>query len=139
MLKQYLQQICQELGIDSKFELSAEGFYSIPFEQNMHVRFKENEDNTVYLQSECAPLPKAHTEEYLTLIMKAHLFGKETGRSFFGLDGKEENILISQLLSPRLSFEEFCSELEDYLNYLESWREETRVFGKPKESEKKAS
>ena len=138
MLKQYLGQVCQELGIKSELALSSEGFYSVPFEETGAVEFKENEDQSIFLQATCCSIPKNNTESYLTLIMKAHLFCKETGHAFFGIDGKEENLLLSLLLPPRLEYKGFYSELEDFLNYVDSWREETLTFGEKDEEEKGA-
>jgi hypothetical protein len=140
MLAQYLQQICQELSIEEKPELNSEGYYVVSIDDSLNIRFKENQDTTIFLQSLCAPIPKQDAESFFTLIMKAHLFGKETGKSFFGIDGKEENLLISQLLPPRVGYDGFRSELEDYVNQVEFWRDESSVFGqKNNENDKKAS
>ena len=139
MLKQYLQQICQELTINDPLSLSGDGFYCLSFDGMTTVQLKENQDLTIFFQADVAPLPKKNVEDFLLLITGAHLFGKETGKAFFGLDGKEENLILSQLSLPRLGYAEFRSELEDYLNYVEAWREETAAFSKGNQDEGNAT
>jgi hypothetical protein len=140
MLEQYLQQICQELSIEEQPKPNSDGVYVVPFDDLLKIRFKENQDNTIFFQSLCASLPKEKTEDFFVMVMKAHLFGKETGKSFFGIDGKEENLLISQLLPPRPGYDDFRNDLEDFLNQVDFWREEAMKFNKnPDENEEKAS
>lgn len=138
MLKQYLQQVCNELEIDQELSPSADGCFKLTFDQGSEVEFKENQDLTVFFHTQLTSLPKSNCEEYLALIMEAHLFGKETGNAFFGLDSKEEKLTLSQLLPPRLEYQEFTSQLEDFLNYRDFWSEETHSFASTGGNEEQA-
>ena len=100
---------------------------------NLHrkeERFKlrENELRGITLLSSLASLPENGREEYLIRAMTANLFGAETGGAVLGLDREGKVIFLSTFLGENLSYRDFRERLEDFVNYAESWRNETLGF-----------
>ncbi|MCB1180448.1 MAG: type III secretion system chaperone [Chlamydiia bacterium] len=127
MLKRHLNQLTQEFGWDPVAR-NDDGSYSLSLDPNLQIVLRENELRGITLLSSLASLPENGREEYLIRAMTANLFGAETGGAVLGLDREGKVIFLSTFLGENLSYRDFRERLEDFVNYAESWRNETLGF-----------
>lgn len=128
MLSQFMQLLCVDLGIEQSLAPNEEGSYSLHLEPNLHISLRENPDSGITLFTTIAALPEQNRENFLLKAMSANLLGRETGGSALGLDKEEKKITFLCFLSGQASYKDFHDALEDFVNYAESWRQETVEF-----------
>ena len=127
-LKQYIEQLSTEMGLEQALEAKEDGSYSLHLEPNIDVILRENPTSGIKLQTTLADLPKTQTEEYLLRAMAANLFGRETGEAALGLDAEGKKVILVDFLSEHASYPAFYARIEEFVNYAEAWTRETLDF-----------
>ena len=56
--------------------------------------------------------------------MKANLLGQGTGGAAIGIDPSEKFFTLSEVLEFEVNYKTFHEKLEDFLNYIDYWKEE---------------
>ena len=83
----------------------------------------------IYLSCPIMPLPELGNKEALFIyLMKANLLGQGTGGSAIGIDAKEKFLTLSLTLPYEVNYKIFRERIEDFMNYLDFWREEVPRF-----------
>ncbi|MBS0645636.1 MAG: type III secretion system chaperone [Verrucomicrobia bacterium] len=128
MLNRFIEQITKEMNLKLSKESGVPGFYELNFEPQIKVSIHENKEGIIKLQSYLASLPQEKLDEYLLFVMSANLFGQETGKNYLGLDRDEKRVTLNRLLEKEIEYAEFKLALEEFLNYCETWRADTKAY-----------
>lgn len=128
MLVRFIEQLSSELGFTDPLAPNEDGSYSIEFDPKIHVSLKENSEQMIKLNTVLTPLPKEQKEDYLLHAMSGNLFGEQTAANVVGLDEGGKNVTLSRFVFPEATYSQFRDSLEEFLNYAEVWRLETKAF-----------
>jgi len=75
--------------------------------------------------------PVQRREECLTLVMRANFLGQGTGGAVIGLDAEEKYLTLSLTIPYEVEFKTFNELLDDFVNYVDYWREQVRIHDHP--------
>ena len=81
------------------------------------------------LNAKIAPVPDKKREEFFLYLMRANFLGQGTGGSRIGMDADEKFLTLSLGFSYEMDYQTFRDTVEDFVNYVAYWREETAKFG----------
>lgn len=135
MLKQFIEQLTLDLGLEQALDANDDGSYSLRFEPDIDVTLKENLNSIILFNTELCSLPSHNTEEYLLKVMSANLLGRETGGAILGLDNEGARVVLLDFLFEIQNYNIFHERLEDFVNYAEAWRQETIDFSEQQNAE----
>lgn len=123
-LERLLEMLAVELKLPVIPQKDKNSSYQLKIHPDMTVSVKEL-DPGVFLQSSILPIPKEGNKEALFIhLMKANLLGQGTGGAAIGIDEKEKFFILSQTLPFEVNYRTFHETLEDFLNYIQFWKEE---------------
>jgi len=128
MFNRFIEKISGELELEHPPTPDHSGQYQLILEPNLEIYLRENPATGITLFATLAPLPEKGLEEYLMQAMSANLFGRETGHSALGCDQEGKKVTLRRTLPPEATYQQFYEALEDFANYAESWREDTKKF-----------
>jgi hypothetical protein len=127
MFKKFIEQLKRDMGSEQILEAKEDGSCCLFLEPEIEITLRENPDETVTFYSKVAPLPLQNTEEYLQTAMVANLFGRETGGATLGLDQEGKWVVLLEFCAEQ-NYRAFHEHLEDFANYADAWRAQTRKF-----------
>jgi|GEM_PF-1609380 Tir chaperone protein (CesT) family len=127
-LKQFVEQLTNDLSLEQALEAKEDGSYSLRLEPDLDVVLRENNEKNIQIQAILADLPQVQTEEFMLRMVTANLLGRETGGSALGLDAEGKKVILIDFLSEHEPYRAFYEKLEEFLNYAEAWRRETVEF-----------
>ncbi len=78
--------------------------------------------------SRIAELPEGDKEDLFIHLMQANFLGQGTGGSSIGIDPDEKFLTLSFAMPYEVNYDEFKEHLEDFLNFVEYWREQIDAF-----------
>lgn len=128
MLKRFIEQLFSALGRTDPLAPNEDGSYSISFEPNLQVQLKENNEQVIKMHSILCALPKEKEDEYLLSVLTGNLFGEQTAGNFLGIDPEGKSVTLSRFVLPHETFPQFKDALEEFVNYAEAWKIETKAF-----------
>jgi hypothetical protein len=123
MLKTLLQQLCQDLGMDTVPPADELKIHHLKI-NSFDIEMKDL-DPGFYFSSNIGPLPKKKTEEFLMLLMKANFLGQGTGGATLGLKEDESFLTLSLSLPYEMNYKAFKDSLEEFANFVEFWKKES--------------
>jgi hypothetical protein len=122
MLKNHLQQLCQELGLGAP-SFDEQKFHHLKIGA-LDIAFKDLEPGFYFL-SNVGPLPTKKKEDFLMLVMKANFLGQGTGGGALGLKEDESCLTLSLSLPYEMNYKAFKDSLEEFANFTDYWKKET--------------
>ncbi len=128
MLKRFIEQLSPQLGFADTLAPNDDASYSISFEPKVQVTLKENNEQVIKLYSKLAPLPKEKEGEFLLYVMSGNLFGTQTAGNIVGLDDEGKIVTLNRFIFPEATYPQFKEALEEFVNYAEAWKLETKAF-----------
>lgn len=126
MLSTFLDQLAKEWELEEGFPQEMPGVYSIPLEEGVVVSLTDQPQGGIYLSSTVAPVPQAK-EVFFGKALRANLFGRATRQSVLGLNESGTLLTLSREITNDVNFKEFKEILEDFMNTLDTWREEAAL------------
>jgi hypothetical protein len=135
MLKQFIEQLSIDMGFEQALDANEDGSYSLRLEPDIDVNLREGTDQAIMFHSKLAELPVHNTEDFLVKVMIANLFGRETGGAALGLDNEGKKVVLMDFLLNEENYRHFHDRLEDFVNYVEAWRQETLEFSEKQNAE----
>lgn len=127
MLNRFIEQLSKELRWSQPIEKEEDGSYHLLFEPNLNVNLKQTSDSQVTFSSNLGGVPEEKQEEFFLKLMKANLLGRETGGGFLGLNAEGKEVTFLFFLLGSISYKTFKDALEDFINYADVWKDETKV------------
>jgi len=128
MLKEFIDQVCQELDI-SPPKRNEEKAFAFSLNKEIQVLLKDL-DPGVAMQAKICPCPPKKREDLFIYLMRANLLGQGTGGSRIGLGSDEKFLTLSLGLPYEMNYRAFKENLEDFVNYLIFWQTEVAKFEK---------
>ena len=127
-LERLIENLSSELKLGAIPQKDKNGFYQLKVGDSAQVMAKEL-DPGVFLGAKILPLPKEGNKEALFIyLMKANLLGQGTGGGAIGIDPSEKFLTLSLTLPFEVNYKTFHESLEDFLNYIDFWKEEVVRF-----------
>lgn len=122
-LKELLKQLCTELNLDCP-----------PFDREKSTKLSINSDLSLHLHdlspgfslhAQIAPIVLKKREDLYIYLMRANFLGQGTGGSRIGMDADENFLTLSHGFAYEMDYQTFKESVEDFVNYILYWREET--------------
>lgn len=123
MLERHLSQLFEELGLGTVPPFDKDG--SLQLQVSDFAIQIVKLDPGIYLSATIAPLPTKDKEEFLLKLMKANFLGQGTGGATLGLKEDESFLTLSLTLPYEINYKAFKESVEEFVNYLEYWKNET--------------
>lgn len=125
-LKQLLEQLCGELAIECP-TIDREKGAMISIHPDYLLQIQDL-DPGFSLQSKIEEVPIKKREEFYIYLMRANYLGQGTGGARIGIDANEKFLTLSLGFSYEMNYQTFKESIEDFVNYVAYWREETVKF-----------
>jgi len=122
ILKNLLEQLCQELGLGALPPLDEQKFHHLKI-SSLDISMTDL-DPGFYFSSNIGALPKKKKEEFLMLLMKANFLGQGTGGGALGLKEDESSLTLSLSLPYEMNYKVFKDSLEEFANFIDYWKKE---------------
>jgi hypothetical protein len=124
MLDTLVQQLGKELEMEEFITSPEIGHYIASFNDNIQVEMSQS-DKSYQLKALIGKLPEKNVDSFLKKTMEANLFGRGTRGAVIGLDAEGNLLTLSLELDYNSSYKDFKDKLEDFVNVLDFWRQET--------------
>lgn len=125
-LKQLLEQLCGELSIDCPaIDREKQATLAINPEYSLQIW---DLDPGFALQSKIEEVPTKKRDDFYIYLMRANFLGQGTGGARIGMDANEKFLTLSLGFSYEMNYQTFKESIEDFVNYVAYWREETAKF-----------
>jgi hypothetical protein len=126
MLDSHITQLFKEFNLGTPPPFEKDGSIKIQLASFPIVMLKL--DPGAHLSAPIAPLPAKEREEFLLKLMKANFLGQGTGGGVLGLKEDESFLTLSLSLPYELNYRAFKDAVEEFVNYLEYWKNETARY-----------
>lgn len=132
MLEDYIRQLSEDYGVTS--EKVSEKSYRLMVENGVLCEISQEKSSPILLRATVSACPERNLEDFLREIMRASLFGQQTGGATFSLDSSGEMLVLSLLMHPTLEYRTFYEKLEDFLNYVDYWKNKVIEYEKAQDT-----
>lgn len=127
MLDSFMQQIVKEMEIEDSLASDVPGVYQFPIDEDTTILISEIPRGFEFTCDVC-PCPKKKQEEFFTSALFANLFAQGTEGCTLGLDAEGEVVTLSRPVDYEIEYMEFRDMLEDFVNTVTQWKEETAFY-----------
>lgn len=120
----FLAELGQKMGLP-QLGLDEDNCCRLVFDETIPVDFEYVEsDKVLHLSSAVAPLPIQNKERFYEKLLRANLFGVETGGASFALNAVDSDIILFRSCDiENLDFTDACLILENFIQAAEAWKE----------------
>lgn len=123
MLDPLLQKLAEDLELEELPKKEEGNSYHVVLNPQLTVKIQQL-DPGLSFWARIGPCPTAKREELFIYLMKANFLGQGTGGAAIALDENENFLTLSLSLPYDMNYKMFKDALEDFVNYLDYWREE---------------
>jgi hypothetical protein len=118
-----MKTLVEELELEETAVKQENNSYALTLNPQLALKIQPL-DNGVSFWARIEPCPTQRREELFMLLMKANFLGQGTGNCIIALDENENFLTLSSVLPYDMNYKMFKNALEDFINYLDYWREE---------------
>lgn len=126
-LDNYIDQLVKEMEFEGGLATQVPGVFAFPLEENLTVTISDRPPGFSLFCS-LDSIPKARQEEFLTRVMLGNLFGQGTKGAVLGISEDGNLLTLTQVIDYNIEYKEFRDILEDFVNTVDVWREETAKY-----------
>ncbi|MEM1283391.1 MAG: type III secretion system chaperone [Chlamydiota bacterium] len=126
-LNEFMKQLSYEMELEQPLAAQMSGVYTLPLDENLYIVISTGDEGLSFTSDVCK-CPTVKREEFLTKMMHANLFGQGTSEAILGLTKNGEKITLSRHVHHEIDYKEFSEILEDFINTVDYWADEVRVF-----------
>ncbi len=127
MLDSYMQQLGKDMELEDSLATEVPGVYAIPLDEDLNVLITEIPRGFELTCTVCDS-PNQSLEEFYTQALFANLFARGTEGCVLGLDATGEQVTLSRQIDYEINYQEFRDIIEDFLNSVEFWIDETSAY-----------
>lgn len=127
MLSPFIPLLVKELEIEGSLATQVPGVYRFPLEENLVINMTEKSTG-FSLSCNLGPLPKKQEEEFYTRCLLGNLFFQGTKGSVLGISEDGNSLTLTQTVDYDADYKEFKDILEDFINSVDYWKEESLRF-----------
>ena len=124
MIDKLIQQLSQELEMEEMIVSQKPGHYILSFEKNIEVEVTQI-NHAYSFKGIIKTFPQENVEGFLIKVLEANLFGRGTRGAVIGLNPEGNMLTLSLELDYNSSYKDFKNKLEDFVNVINFWRQET--------------
>jgi hypothetical protein len=122
-LESHIQELALTLEIDAP--ALEGGVYNFDFEDDIKVSVKELDlEGYTFDSVVCTIDDELLSEDLLQIMLQGNLFGQLTGGSALALSPEKNEITLKKDCYKILNSKEFIEDFEDFINYVDFWKEE---------------
>ena len=123
-LDRLIENLATKLKLDAVPQKNKKGHYPLQIGASPEVTVHPL-DTGLFMTAKILPIPKEGNKEALFIyLMKANLLRQGTGGGAIGIDKEEQFFTLSYTLPFEVNDQVFYESLEDFLNYVDYWKEE---------------
>lgn len=126
IVEDFLQKLSSDLHIEGAVKDEQTNLFTIRI--GMHTMIVEELTPGFSLWSSIAHLPDGDKEDLYLHLMQANFLGQGTGGGSIGIDQEEKSLTLSLCIPYEVKYEAFKEHVEDFLNYVEYWREQIEAY-----------
>ncbi len=126
-LDNYIDQLIKEMEFEGGLATEVPGVFAFPLEENLSVSISDRPPGFSLYCPICT-VPKTQQEEFLTRAMLGNLFGQGTKGAVLGISEDGNLLTLTQVIDYNIEYKEFKDILEDFINSVDVWREETAKY-----------
>jgi len=127
-IEQLIEHLSSKLNLSAKSQKDVNGLYQLKIGTSPKISIKQL-DPGVFFEAPIHVIPNQQNRETLFIyLMKANLLAQGTGGATIGIDPSEKFFTLTLSLSLEVNHKTFYEKLEDYLNYIDYWKEEITIF-----------
>ena len=124
MLESILADLEKHLGLKAiKGSKEMSSFYQLDINQKTQIWVKDLNPG-VFFRTTIAHLPSNNLEDLFIYLSKANFLGQGTGGAVISIDPSEIYLTLSHHIPYEMNYKMFRDKLEDFVNYLDFWKEE---------------
>lgn len=128
LIKPLIENLSATLKLSAIPQKDKEGSYQLQVGSSPQVSIKDLNPG-LFLEARILPIPQDENKEALfTYLMRANFLGQGTGSAAIGIDSSETYFTLTLVLPFDINDQIFYENLEDYLNYIDYWKEEIANF-----------
>jgi hypothetical protein len=118
----------KEVGIP-ELELDEDGYCCLFFDDVVVNMEWDDENERLLLYTSVGDIPEDGREELFEKLLDANLFWKNTGGATLSIDNGEKRVVMTyELLLANVSFADFKTVLENFVNVAEAWMGQLKDF-----------
>lgn len=127
LLEALIDKFTKEMELDGSLASEVPGVYALPLDEGLTINISPLA-NGVSLQCNFAPLPQSASEELFLRLLIGNLFGQGTKGAVIGLNDEKKQLTLIQDIPYNIDYEVFRDTLEDFMNTVDFWREESHNY-----------
>lgn len=127
MLELLLRQLSEEFSLGVPPERSKENTYPLTLSPRMQIDIQPLDPGLAF-SAPLEPLQDSKREELFIYLMRANFLGQGTGEGVISLDPDEKLLTLSLVVPYDVDYKTFKSDLENFANYVDFWRQELAYF-----------
>ena len=133
MLKNHISKLLNELELDAN-QMSEKGETIVAqIDEHISLTFRTLSHEGFTMLASIGKCPDRKIEEIYTTFMLGNLFGNATNRAILGLDGEGKYFTLELEIPHQVTYQEFYSRVETFLNNVEFWQNELEEHEKGSE------
>ena len=127
-IEQLINNLTSKLKIPIVYRKDENGIHHLKIGVSPEIAIRKL-DIGIFLSAPIFPIPKEENKEALFIyLMKANLMGQGTGGATIGIDSSETFFTLTLTLPFEVDDTLFYERLEDYVNFIDYWKEEIPSF-----------
>lgn len=127
-LDSFMKEFAKEMELTEDFPLIL-GSYSLPLEDDLTVSVTPI-PNGFTLYCSLIACPQTNRESFFSQLLLANLFGQGTRGAILGLNEDGNRLTLSKTIDYTIDYKGFRDVIEDFINVIDFWREETLAQNK---------
>jgi hypothetical protein len=104
------------------------GIYTVRLEEGVSFTISSYANNGIVLNTAVAEVSPKAGEEFFAHLLYANLFGQGTKGATIGLNESGNLLTLSHLIEYDVNFKEFRDFVEDFINTMDFWRNESKKY-----------
>jgi hypothetical protein len=129
MVQEFLEKLSAELSIPRAPKLNEKKVYPLHLGPEMEIWIGDLKPG-VSFQANLASCPEKRKEDLFIYLSRANLLGQGTGGARLGLTPDEKVLTLLLGLPYEMKYQAFRDAFEDFVNYVQLWRNEIEKFEK---------
>ncbi len=130
MLENLIDQLSKELELEGSLATETAGVFALPLEEDLTVTISPLGQMGVSFRCDFAKCPDSKNEELFKEALLANLFGQGTAGAVIGLNEGKKQLTLLHDIPYIVDFPHFKGALEDFINTVDFWREESLELSK---------
>ncbi|MBA3957792.1 MAG: type III secretion system chaperone [Parachlamydiaceae bacterium] len=124
MLNKLIHEFAKDQELGDSLPLDSSGNYMIPLDEGLIITIQALPEGFT-LFCFLGPCPKNNREALFSQALLANLFGQGTHDAVLGISEDGNTLTLSRIIDYHVEYKEFKEIIEDFINVVDFWREES--------------